>query len=493
MKTRFLLLLFILSFAKLSWAIRPTLQPTNFKITATTCQSLQLSWTNGNGNARVIVAREGNAPNFTPQDNTAYTPDKNFGKSTAYNGDNYIVFNTAGINFVTIDSLKQGATYYFTIYEHDNAGASTLYDTIAAPSTNGSTYFIDPNFTITAFDSCQAKNNFKFSNLTVTNITSTLNYQWDFGDGSPYVSNAFNINHSYTISGIILPRLIINSNIAGCPTGIKKSVRVYRNKNVVIDYANFNDTVQCFTGNLFMGNTTPLTNPLSVTYRYNWVHGDGTYSTFSYLKKSYAQSGIYNVSLIVNTFTFKGDSLGCNDTLSMQLTVLANLLANVDIPVRQHVLKNNNFTFNNNDSLARTGKWYFGDGDSSIYWRNTHTYKDTGLYIATQIVYDSATGCYGSDTFHIRVEQEPPSNINKIQANLFRLFPNPANELLTVQSNGIQSLKIIDVNGRMLKSFVIDNNITTLQIDLSDFGTGLYVVEITTDSGTGRQLLQIQH
>ncbi len=68
--------------------------------------------------------------------------------------------------------------------------------------------------------------------------------------------------------------------------------------------------------------------------------------------------------------------------------------------------------------------------------------------------------------------------------NLFKFYPNPADDLLNIQSNstiGKANLKIFDLNGRLLINNVLDfsqNN----RIDVSRFQTGVYMVKIENTS-----------
>lgn len=491
MKTR-LLLLFLVSFAINNLhAVRPTLQPTVFTASNISCNTIQLSWVNGNGNARIIVAREGGATTFTPADSTVYTPSAAFGQSTAYNSDNYIVFNSSVLNFITITNLEHGKTYYFTIYEHDNTGSSTLYNTTAPPSQNGTTYNVTLNFSITVTDSCQRNNLFTFTNTSTSNVTG-ITYSWDFGDGN--TSSAAAPSHSYTISGAVLPAVKSSSSLSGCSVYKQKTIRVYRNKNVFIDKSKFNDSIQCFRGNHFTGLPTSLANTLSMSYRYNWFLGDGTYSDFAKLNKSYSKSGIYDVVLIINTYSFKGDSLGCNDTMKMKLQVLPELLNNISIPVKSHVLKNNSFTFDNNNLYLKHPHWHFGDGDTALRHRTTHTYKDTGHYTVTHTVLDSSTGCADTGTYIIIVKPDPVSGIQHLTGSSgLKIYPNPASSELNIEcSNGllIVQINITDICGKTIQTIRLQSPSSLANITTYNLVTGIYGIEVITDKGTRRQVLQ---
>ncbi len=68
--------------------------------------------------------------------------------------------------------------------------------------------------------------------------------------------------------------------------------------------------------------------------------------------------------------------------------------------------------------------------------------------------------------------------------NSFKLYPNPSNEVITIQSETelINSIQIFDLNGRL----IISENKTSKQsqtIDVSKFSKGIYLVEVISEKG----------
>src|SRR6185295_8613859 len=63
-------------------ASEPTTQATNVGFSNVNATSMTVSWTNGNGAARIVVAKEASAVDFVPVDGTAYTPNPAFGSGT---------------------------------------------------------------------------------------------------------------------------------------------------------------------------------------------------------------------------------------------------------------------------------------------------------------------------------------------------------------------------------------------------------------------------
>ncbi|MES2617910.1 MAG: PKD domain-containing protein [Bacteroidota bacterium] len=409
------------------FAARPSVHASNFTASNITCNSVLLNWVYGDGAARIIVAREGSAPSFIPSDMTAYSADNRFGKSTDMGSGNFIVYNAGGTNFIRIDSLKTGRTYYFTIYEHDNNAANTLYYTTSPPTVSVTTHSITLDFNIFYRDSCQIRNLYEFDNNSTSTIPG-ISYSYDYGDSytGPAPTTGL-VSHSYTISGNIQARLIATPSL-GCVNTMAKPARVYRKKNAYIDFSKFKDSIQCIDGNYFVVGPTPYPSQLPVFYRYNWSHGDGTFSDFGVMKKTYNKSGRFTVQVEIKTFTLKGDTIGCDDTLRFDLVVLPNPTKGA-IYDTVKCKKYNLFNFTNQDNNLTYFKWYFGDQDSSDLKTVTHKYADTGKYTVMHVAYAS-TGCKGRDTFDIRVLPDVNPNFNGLDPtyctskNIVTLLPD---------------------------------------------------------------------
>jgi len=68
----------------------------------------------------------------------------------------------------------------------------------------------------------------------------------------------------------------------------------------------------------------------------------------------------------------------------------------------------------------------------------------------------------------------------------FSVYPNPANNLVTVSNNGniqINKVSITDINGRTVKSTNY-NGVTETQVNISELNAGIYFMNIDTNEGT---------
>jgi len=62
------------------------------------------------------------------------------------------------------------------------------------------------------------------------------------------------------------------------------------------------------------------------------------------------------------------------------------------------------------------------------------------------------------------------------------IYPNPASDIIFIKANNVQfkSVKIFSLQGQLVKAF---NNLEDQNIDVSDLARGLYIMDLTNDSG----------
>ena len=81
-------------------------------------------------------------------------------------------------------------------------------------------------------------------------------------------------------------------------------------------------------------------------------------------------------------------------------------------------------------------------------------------------------------------------NVDEQQSVHVALYPNPANDKVFVEAEGIQSVKVYDMWGQLLKS--LDGlNISKVEISLQDLATAIYTVEVLTKHGKAVKKLSV--
>ncbi|MGE4287402.1 MAG: T9SS type A sorting domain-containing protein [Salinivirgaceae bacterium] len=106
----------------------PTTQATAITITDIQANQFTLTWTNGDGDNRVVLMKQGAAVNAIPADGTNYTANTVFGAGNQLGTGNYVVFN-GSTNSVTVTGLDANTNYYAKVFEYNNTGTDILFKT----------------------------------------------------------------------------------------------------------------------------------------------------------------------------------------------------------------------------------------------------------------------------------------------------------------------------------------------------------------------------
>jgi PKD repeat protein len=140
------------------------------------------------------------------------------------------------------------------------------------------------------------------------------------------------------------------------------------------------------------------------------------------------------------------------------------------------------YEFNNNSTLATSYAWDFGDGNTSTMANPTHTYATGGDYTVTLTATNGSCSDEYSFTLNsVGVDEE--FSINHIS-----VFPNPVSGDATVSISTINhkviEVAIIDIAGKQIWNsgkFAV-NGIQQMNIPTSAYQSGIYFVQISTDS-----------
>ncbi len=146
----------------------PTIASSNVVVSKRDGKELTLSWTNGNGQRRIVVAKQGSDITGTPVNGTDYAANAVFGSGPVLAAGEYVVYDD-NFNSAVISGLNPNTNYFFRIYEYDGTGTGTTYLTSSSGSVSGLT---------------AATPTIQTSNITVANITSSsLLLQFTAGNG----------------------------------------------------------------------------------------------------------------------------------------------------------------------------------------------------------------------------------------------------------------------------------------------------------------------
>jgi gliding motility-associated-like protein len=314
------------------------------------------------------------APNVCLGDSTQFT-NNTVGTSVTFQWSFGDGFFSAAAN--PKHKYNAAGTYNARLISRNISGcADTITHTVAV--------YPQPVAAFTGSNVCYG-NTIQFSNFTTIG-SGTLNYTWNFGDGTGSYNPAPVKN--YASPGTYSVQLLAVSD-NGCKDSLSQSFSVFPQPVAGFTAANvcFGDTV------LFINNSQGA----GVTYQWNF--GDNTTDTVMSPKHFYAAAGTYNVQLIVSNGS-------CADTVTKSLSVYpepVSAFSSADVCFGMPVVFTNQSTISQG---TLNYQWTFGDGTGSNNPSPTHTYQSIGSYTVT-LVANSSNGCTDTSSLVVNVYPQP--------------------------------------------------------------------------------------
>lgn len=257
------------------------------------------------------------------------------------------------------------------------------YNSNGCTDTTNQTIFID-SIPVAAFTNtieCFG-NPTAFTNQSTGNPTT---FSWDFGDGSPLDSST-DPTHTYGASGNYLVSLTV-TNALNCSDNVVLLVQVND-----VPVADFSWSQTCHGQNMNFTDQS-LNSPIT----WDWDFGDGATDNVQSPLHLYADTGTYNVQLIVS-----GGS-GCLDTISMDVYV--DSIPQADFNFLEACTGDTLLFTNASTVNPDTYAWDFGEGTSATTVDANHVYATAGFYSVSLTATYSWSGC--SNTISQTVESFP--------------------------------------------------------------------------------------
>ena len=151
----------------------PSTQTTNISFSSVGYTQTDISWSNGNGDARIVFLKEASTGTASPVDDTTYSANAAFESGTQIGSTGwYTVYSGTGTS-VTVTGLSTGTTYIAQVFEYNTSGALSKYFTDSAsnnPKTQATNSVTEPT---------TQSSNVSFSSVTGTGFTTS----WTNGNG----------------------------------------------------------------------------------------------------------------------------------------------------------------------------------------------------------------------------------------------------------------------------------------------------------------------
>jgi hypothetical protein len=136
------------------------------------------------------------------------------------------------------------------------------------------------------------------------------------------------------------------------------------------------------------------------------------------------------------------------------------------------------FSFEDGSDFGMESAWSFGDGDSSSLKNPTHEYSEAGSY---EVCLTSTNAC-GTDRICRTIGES--TGITAYGEQPFRIFPNPSQGELNVQSRSgerIEEILVLDGIGRRVHSSITPSS--RHRIDTREWNSGFYFLRIRGEEG----------
>ncbi|NBG66478.1 alkaline phosphatase PhoX [Acidiluteibacter ferrifornacis] len=188
----------------------PTMAASNFTFPTATCDSIDLSFTKGNGNGRLVVAKEAAKVDALPQDGFTYSADNTLGNGSVLGANNYVIYDGVD-SAITIKGLKQNTMYHVSVFEY-NEDPNKFYNTSLAAYDSSLTAAVNTGAIAGNFNSSvNAVETYLVPN------TSGSTYYWEVTNGtitSGANTNSVTVTWGATIGSGTLK--VVETNAASC-------------------------------------------------------------------------------------------------------------------------------------------------------------------------------------------------------------------------------------------------------------------------------------
>lgn len=110
----------------------PSAQASNLAFSNVTASSMTVSWSRGNGDSVIVLARASSDLTADPADGADYTANAAYGSGTPIGG-GYVIYKGDGTS-VNLTGLSGSTTYYLRVYEYNSGGAANSANYLMTPA-----------------------------------------------------------------------------------------------------------------------------------------------------------------------------------------------------------------------------------------------------------------------------------------------------------------------------------------------------------------------
>ena len=150
----------------------PSTQATNIVFNTWSRTSITLSWTRGNGDTCLVVARQSATVDpVAPTNGTSYNANSLFGSGDLTGTGSYVVYKGTGTT-VTVTGLQKNTDYRFQVFEYNGSGATSMYNTNTATNNPRTRKTLNKD----VFEFADEANTFAVSEVAPNPVRETINF-----------------------------------------------------------------------------------------------------------------------------------------------------------------------------------------------------------------------------------------------------------------------------------------------------------------------------
>lgn len=363
--------------------------------------------------------------------------------------------------------------------------------------------------------------------VVTTGCTGTKTYKWQITNAagvvvylSPTALASPNINYTFPTSGLYTICLITK-----CTTG-NTSCCTQCCKDIIVPEPcaalnpDFTYLIPASGYNIVFNSSTATS--ACITYSWTVTNGGGAVVATAAIKTPTftLAPGTYTVCQTVECNQGVNGGI-CTKQSCKTICISTNVACTSNANFRYINCGNNTFTFTNLSTGATSYSWNFGDGTTSALASPVKTYTTPGDYMVSLTI-NAGTNCWSRIKIKVKVapivcnvipcasvnmkvlqnqnqgeateapntdenDSEQITRTDEVSKAALKLFPNPTNGILKVQAEDDfltgATIYVYDMKGDLLYEKSYGQAASEVEIDMSSFTNGLYMVAIQGKEG----------
>lgn len=257
------------------------------------------------------------------------------------------------------------------------------------------------------------------------NATCWKGYTWFFTDNRPITTQEASIEYAFQGRDTQSVTLIVE-DINGCRDTISDTTTVFKATAEFLP----DDNKICIPGQV---NFTDFSTGDTTLVDWEWMFGDGSTSedrnpSHTYTTPPPGGQTFFNVRLLVR------DKFECTDSINTRIEVYTPFSTITTIPGITNICVGDEIIFSASDFDGGGSRllfnWDFGNGQNSQQQSDTIQYNNAGTYPVNLFFEEEATGCSGTTSVNVNVQDYPTANFTTDVDGLSIICGDPERQIV---------------------------------------------------------------